>query len=190
MTCHRPLPAHRRSPEKTARRRAALVSGALVFVAAAALLPGCAKNGAEPAPAATQATEAPEEEEQKQDEAAKPKPAAQPSSVAPARPPAAAEPRRRAGLPGTTEDDADELDIETATEQLQAAFAEVERALELSTPDCSTAKTLRDRVCELAEHICRLAEESSASSAATMCEDGRKRCGEVKAKFDATCASP
>jgi hypothetical protein len=82
------------------------------------------------------------------------------------------------------------VDVEAAFAELASSFSDLEKALSLSTPDCVTAKQLRDRVCDLAEHICRLADESSGSSVQQLCGDGRGRCADAKRRYGETCATP
>lgn len=77
-----------------------------------------------------------------------------------------------------------------AAQLLDTTFTALGNALELATPDCTTAGTLRDRVCELAEHICRLAGDAPSSETQSLCKDGRVRCEQARARFDGTCASP
>jgi hypothetical protein len=122
----------------------------------------------------------------------------QPERVAPgaqpAPPPAAAGDESRAKKEDLlAPDDAKQKapsNIEDAVSQLQATFSDLEKALALSAPDCVTAKQLRDRVCDLAEHICRLADEGAGIGAQERCGDGRGRCVDAKRRYEQVCATP
>jgi hypothetical protein len=149
-------------------------------------LASCAKQQASE-PAATEAAQSPERKKAL-DEA--PDEADAEERAAPA-PPAAA-PGRGQGSEDLLDqrERAAPLDIDQAMAQLHRTLSELDRALMLSAPDCVTAASLRDRVCELAEHICRLADESGAQSAQELCGDGRGRCSEARKRYAESCAEP
>jgi hypothetical protein len=71
---------------------------------------------------------------------------------------------------------------------LLGAFNQLE--LSLSAPDCVTAAVFRDRVCELAERICRLADEHRAAESDAQCGDGRERCVQARRRYELGCPTP
>jgi hypothetical protein len=71
--------------------------------------------------------------------------------------------------------------------ELIQAFDHMAQAL--SAPDCVSAAVFRDRVCELSERICRLADERP-SAGATQHWDGRARCGDARRSFATSCPTP
>lgn len=80
------------------------------------------------------------------------------------------------------------VDIERAEAELQANFERLGDALRLSSPDCPSARQYGARVCELAEHICRLAEKGDEPEELALCVDGRNRCAEVRRRLGERCA--
>ena len=86
--------------------------------------------------------------------------------------------------PSTTrpeEESARPSDIETWSKQLEGALA-------LSAPDCTTAWALRDRICDLAQRLCDVAGRSAEPELAERCTDGRSRCERATTRVRASCA--
>ena len=86
--------------------------------------------------------------------------------------------------PSTTrpeEEGARASDIETWSKQLEGALA-------LSAPDCTTAWALRDRICDLAQRLCDVAGRSAEPELAERCTDGRSRCERATTRVRASCA--
>jgi hypothetical protein len=74
----------------------------------------------------------------------------------------------------------------TASEQaLDRAYKELGDALSLAAPDCNVVRSLRDRICDLAEHICRLA--AADPEIKIRCDDGRIRCSDAKTRVGVQC---
>ena len=71
--------------------------------------------------------------------------------------------------------------------QLMVSYEGFATAIELGEPDCVSAARLRQTVCELAERICRLEAPISSNAPERHCEDGRKRCADVSARYSARC---
>lgn len=170
------------------------------LLAAGPHLTACAKareasQASEPAPAeAEEKARDGEGAAKKEDDALRQK-AAPPGAPQPAAPPPAAEhsdalPDRDEARGGNALEERKPMpdDIEDASEALSKTFSNLERALELSVPDCTTAKQLRDRVCELSEHICRLADETDTRASQELCGDGRGRCADARKRYEITCA--
>jgi hypothetical protein len=63
----------------------------------------------------------------------------------------------------------------------------LEGTLALSTPDCTSAWSLRDRICDLADRICDLAGRSAEQDVAERCNDGRARCQRATSRVRETC---
>jgi hypothetical protein len=56
-------------------------------------------------------------------------------------------------------------------------------------PDCSAARDLRDRICELADAICALAARPDAArETAATCDAARGSCERARSKVDAMCS--
>ena len=72
-------------------------------------------------------------------------------------------------------------DIEAWSKQLEGALA-------LSAPDCTTAWALRDRICDLAQRLCDVAGRSAEPEVAERCTDGRARCQRATTRVRASCA--
>jgi len=86
--------------------------------------------------------------------------------------------------PSTTrpeEERAGASDIETWSKQLEGALA-------LSAPDCTTAWALRDRICDLAQRLCDVAGRSAEPELVERCTDGRSRCERATTRVRASCA--
>ena len=79
------------------------------------------------------------------------------------------------------EESARPSDIETWSRQLEGALA-------LSAPDCTTAWALRDRICDLAQRLCDVAGRSAEPEIAERCTDGRARCQRATTRVRASCA--
>ncbi len=84
--------------------------------------------------------------------------------------------------------DVSSLSIEQAERELETTFTRLGQELRLSSPDCPSAQQFVGRVCELAEHICRLAEENDEPQQLATCVDGRNRCAESRRRYAAKCA--
>lgn len=80
------------------------------------------------------------------------------------------------------------LSIAQAEAELEASFGRLGNALRLSSPDCPSARQFGAKVCELAEHICRLAEQGNDSNELALCVDGRNRCAEARRRLAERCA--
>jgi hypothetical protein len=76
-------------------------------------------------------------------------------------------------------------DLETQTSALLQASKELDHALALAAPDCGLARTLRDRVCEIADRICGLRDPNP--NVQVRCEDGKTRCASAKARVREHC---
>jgi hypothetical protein len=80
------------------------------------------------------------------------------------------------------------LSIEQADERLAATYESLGDELRLSSPDCTTARGFGDRICGLAEHICRIAERGDEPSELALCVDGRNRCAEARRRLQERCS--
>jgi hypothetical protein len=145
---------------------------------------------------ASQASEPASVEDAEQEKAAegqaKPKQEA-PGAAAPAAPAPPMEEASRGRsdlLKPEAEKAAEPTSIDDAMAELESSFSDLQKALQLSTPDCVTARQMRDRVCDLAEQICRLADESGGASSQRLCGDGRGRCSDARKRYDESCAGP
>jgi len=144
------------------------------------LVVACGGSGKEAAPAQTpasqpgygapaeQETSAPKDEERARDRS---------GEAAPAAPSGAALPgsTKREGAGGEPMDEIDSLS------------RRLEGALTLSTPDCTSAWSLRDRICDLADRICDLAGRSAERDVAERCSDGRARCERATSRVRESC---
>jgi hypothetical protein len=83
--------------------------------------------------------------------------------------------REGAGQPG------EQGDVEALDRRLDGA-------LSLAAPDCTTAWSLRDRICDLAQRLCDLAGRSAEPEVADRCADGRARCERATGRVRAACA--
>ncbi len=106
------------------------------------------------------------------------------SAGAPPKPVAPADNSRAAFVDGGAES----VSIEAAVAASEAALSRLDSALQLTSPDCSGAQILRERVCELADQICRLASQSVNAKNARLCEDARGRCTRAREAYSETCA--
>lgn len=73
-------------------------------------------------------------------------------------------------------------------DELELLTRKIDGALALSTPNCTTAWSLRDRICDLAQRLCDLAARSAEPEMAERCTDGRDRCERATARVRAGCA--
>ena len=78
-----------------------------------------------------------------------------------------------------------DMDLPTAERALAHASKELGIALGLAAPDCSIARTLRDRVCALADRICKLG--GADPDVAARCKDGQSRCIDAKDRVGSRC---
>jgi hypothetical protein len=72
-------------------------------------------------------------------------------------------------------------------DDIDALTRRLDGALRLSAPDCTTASSLRDRICDLAQRICDIAGRSAEPEVAERCTDGKQRCGRATASVRTTC---
>jgi hypothetical protein len=72
-------------------------------------------------------------------------------------------------------------------DDIDALGKKLEGALSLSAPDCTTAWSLRDRICDLADRICDLAARSAERDIAERCADGRTRCERATSRVRESC---
>jgi hypothetical protein len=84
--------------------------------------------------------------------------------------------------------DVSTLSIGQAERELEASFGRLSEELRLNTPDCPSAEQFVNRICELAEHICRLAEKEDEPEDLAVCVDGRNRCAESRRRYSDRCA--
>lgn len=160
-------------------------SGALLVVVFATGCGGAAKEAApaqtpasQPAYAAPEAEKsaAPKDEESVGDRARE----TAPESLSP-RP---AAPAGGAALPGSTTREGKGGE---PMDEIDALTKRFEGALSLSTPDCTSAWSLRDRICDLADRICDLANRSAERDVAERCTDGRSRCQRATSRVRESC---
>jgi hypothetical protein len=78
-------------------------------------------------------------------------------------------------------------EIARAARELEANFEQLGDALRLSTPDCPSARQFGERICGLAERICRIAEASEDPDELALCVDGRNRCAESQRRLSERC---
>lgn len=108
-----------------------------------------------------------------------------PPGAAAGAPAAARAPASEPSMPATTKGEstpgAQEDELELLTRKIDGALA-------LSTPNCTTAWSLRDRICDLAQRLCDLAARSAEPEMAERCTDGRDRCERATARVRAGCA--
>jgi hypothetical protein len=153
-----------------------------------ALATGCGAPSKEAAPAQAPASQpgyaapeaeksAPKDEESAGDRA---RGESTPESLSPA--PAA--PAGGAALPGSTKREGKGGE---PMDEIDALTRRLEGALSLSTPDCTSAWSLRDRICDLADRICDLANRSAERDVAERCSDGRSRCQRATSRVRESC---
>ena len=123
-------------------------------------------------------------------EAAPVKPAA--PAAAPAakksRPPAAARaatPRKAAPSAGT------EIDLDKPKDDgasPEALRRELSKAVDLSTPDCPSARERKQAICDLASQLCQLVDrDPDVASVEAYCAEARQRCNEAERRTAERC---
>jgi hypothetical protein len=75
-----------------------------------------------------------------------------------------------------------------APDEIETLGRALEGALALAAPDCTTAWSLRDRICDLSQRLCDIAGRSAEPDVAERCTDGRSRCERATARVRAACA--
>ena len=93
----------------------------------------------------------------------------------------------RGELPTSLRDDISTMDAAHATAALADAVRALDDTLALATPDCPTARALRDRICELSTKLCALSGAQPGPEIAAACADGRARCDRAKERVSAGC---
>jgi hypothetical protein len=78
-----------------------------------------------------------------------------------------------------------DMDLSAAERGISRAAKELDDTLALASPDCGLARTLRDRICEIAVRICKLGE--SDPSIGPRCDDGKNRCADARKRRGAQC---
>jgi hypothetical protein len=96
----------------------------------------------------------------------------------------AAESAPAADMPSSAEREKSYADVD----DIDALTRSLDRTLRLSVPDCGSAASLRDRICDLAQRICDIAARSAETEVAERCTDGKRRCERATASVRATCA--
>lgn len=72
--------------------------------------------------------------------------------------------------------------------ELDDLAVDLDDALPLGAADCDAARDLTDRMCELAERICAIADERpDEPEVGLRCDDGRSRCEEARARVRKRC---
>ena len=138
---------------------------------------GCAgslpEKPAQSAPATESTAPAPAEQEESLDRA----------GAAPA--PQAAPPAAGAPMPSSSKAEGERAAV---APDMDAWARQMESALTLATPDCTTAWALRDKICDLAQRLCDIAGRSAEPEVADRCTDGKSRCARATARVRAGCA--
>jgi hypothetical protein len=83
----------------------------------------------------------------------------------------------------------DALDVDPLVEldaQQRASLAALGTSLASDSPDCDGAAVHRDRICDLADRICRLTRELP-DSLKGKCDDGNARCERAKRDYSRSC---
>lgn len=73
-------------------------------------------------------------------------------------------------------------------DDIDALSRSLDRTLRLSVPDCSSAASLRDRICDLAQRICNIAARSAEPEVEARCTDGKRRCERATASVRGSCS--
>jgi hypothetical protein len=144
---------------------------------------GCGAGAREAAPAQTPASEsygAPAEESNAAKEAPR---APTDDRSAPGAPAPAQAPAAGSAFPGSTKGEARPAEAD----DIDALSKRLEGALTLSVPDCTTAWSLRDRICDLADRICDMAGRSAERDVVERCNDGRTRCERATSRVRESC---
>jgi hypothetical protein len=79
-------------------------------------------------------------------------------------------------------------DEASANGDIERLAGQLEATLRLAAPDCTTAWSLRDRICDLSDRICDLADRSAEPEVRERCTDGKIRCERATARVRTTCA--
>jgi hypothetical protein len=93
----------------------------------------------------------------------------------------------RGELPTSLREEISTMDAAHATAALADAFRALDDTLALATPDCPTARALRDRICELSAKLCALSGAQPGPEIASACADGRARCDRARERVSAAC---
>ncbi|HVU04621.1 MAG TPA: hypothetical protein VHE30_22840 [Polyangiaceae bacterium] len=86
------------------------------------------------------------------------------------------------GAPSSIRDEVERMDLPAARAALSDAVQKLDQAVQLASPDCPTARSLRDRICELSGRICRL-----TSGPDPLCKDSSARCESAKTRVASEC---
>jgi hypothetical protein len=155
------------------RRVLRIVSCLVLFAVTASAVAGCSASRREPA-------------------APSPTPAAEPAPPAPANDEATEAPASGAAAPaaqGPYAPSSTKAESERAAPpEMETWGRQLDGALTLSTPDCSMAWALRDKICDLAQRLCDIAGRSAEPEVAERCTDGRSRCERATSRVRAGCA--
>lgn len=90
-------------------------------------------------------------------------------------------------MPGSMAAPERELDDDRFA-SIELLSRDLDGLLSLSTPDCSTAPSLRDQICGLARKICALSDDSRGDpELAERCGDARARCQRATDRVGAAC---
>jgi hypothetical protein len=89
------------------------------------------------------------------------------------------------GLPSSLTAPTKEMDAATAVLALAETAKRLPESLASSAPDCSRARTVRDRMCELADYVCHLG--GSNLSVRGRCDGASSRCEGAKETVAAQC---
>jgi hypothetical protein len=114
-------------------------------------------------------------------------PATPPAQAPTPPPPAPAAAEDTAKQPKSSRSKAADLSLEDATRELARAEKQLGDAVALTAPDCELARTLRDRICELADRICELTRGAADPAMTERCDDGKRRCEKAKNNVGARC---
>jgi len=162
--------------------RRALSASALLLLGLAAI--GC---GARTPATAPESAPAPEAEPRSLEQAPiSPAGDAESEEAAPSAAPAEA---GGAPMPGSAQKSKGAIqDESSAVRDLERLSQDLDAALRLSAPDCTTAWSLRDRICDLADRLCEMADRSAEPEVQERCGDGKVRCTRATARVRASCA--
>jgi hypothetical protein len=70
----------------------------------------------------------------------------------------------------------------------EALRRELNRAVELSTPDCPSARERKQAICDLASQLCQLVDrDPDVASVESYCADARQRCSEAERRTAERC---
>jgi hypothetical protein len=74
-----------------------------------------------------------------------------------------------------------------AQDDIEVLSTRLDRTLRLSTPDCTMAPSLRDRICDLSQRICDIAARSNEREIAERCTDAKSRCSRATTSVRSAC---